>query len=644
MSQRTVPTGRTGNRRTVPTGRTGNRRTGPTGRTGTRRRSLLGQAGYTLMELLLVIAITGIIFVPLMAWAGLAIRQQPVLQDGMLRTASAGLLGSYLPRDVKIAGKAAVNGNGFDQTWASADCVGGAGANGSMQLVLITGGAVIEKVVYSTARSSDDPHQQSVWRRACTPATGALISSQEVYRDVRGGLTRTTCSSESGDTPCRQVEMTVTPRTTSQTVTVRATRRLDEGSVPTDLYGNPTPSAEIDILSRSGSTPLTATFSAQGSTVAAGRVIASYLWEFQGPGSVAVTGGSTTSQNVQASFSTPGSYTILLTVTDELGFSGTSYTQIATSNDAPSAIASASPSAGDVGSVFTLDGRASFDPDGAIAAFDWIVDYPSADGITPGVRDTLSGATASLTPAAGITGLVGVMLIVTDTQGAQGVGFASFQVTDPSIPTTTLGPGSTQPPIDPSDPSSLVAVFTDSAAGGATVTLDASSSTGIGVGNTATYTWILGDGATATDATLSHTYPNAGGYPVRVTVSTSDGRVATVARLIAVGGAPPAPINVRHDGTNLLWDAVPGARRYLADFEYRTLNDCLQQIANQAVAAGPDPSKAIPLNPCPASATAKARVGTDSNGTVTWSDWINIPTLNAANAPTPTPTPPAVVK
>jgi len=53
-----------------------------------------GQAGYTLIELLLVIGISAVIFVPLMAWTGLAIQQQPVIQDGLVRTSSAGLLGA----------------------------------------------------------------------------------------------------------------------------------------------------------------------------------------------------------------------------------------------------------------------------------------------------------------------------------------------------------------------------------------------------------------------------------------------------------------------------------------------------------------------------------------------------------------------
>ncbi|MHB1140121.1 MAG: prepilin-type N-terminal cleavage/methylation domain-containing protein, partial [Microthrixaceae bacterium] len=217
-----------------------------------RRRSRSAQAGYTLMELLLVIGIAGIIFVPLMAWAGLAIRQQPVVQDGMLRTASAGLLGSYLPKDVSVAGKAANAQVGFTQQWSQHDCVGGDGASGAMQLVLVTGGETVTKVVYSQAASSEDPGQRSIWRRECNPATGVLTSSIEVYRDVVPAQTSVTCASESGDTPCRQVTMTVTPRTTDQAVTINATRRVDEAAVPTDIYGNPTPSADIEIVSRAG--------------------------------------------------------------------------------------------------------------------------------------------------------------------------------------------------------------------------------------------------------------------------------------------------------------------------------------------------------------------------------------------------------
>ena len=194
------------------------------------------QSGYTLIELLLVIALSGVIFVPLMAWTGLAIQQQPVIQDGILRTASAGLLGAYFPKDVRVAGKATVFGNGTPPSWAN-DCgpsaipaAQNAGSGGELEVAMIAGGTEVFKVVYSAAPAADDPLQQSLWRRTCNAATNQLIDAIQVYPDIQPGSTVSTCTSDLGDEPCRQMEISVIPRSTNRTVTVRATRRVDEGA------------------------------------------------------------------------------------------------------------------------------------------------------------------------------------------------------------------------------------------------------------------------------------------------------------------------------------------------------------------------------------------------------------------------------
>ncbi len=596
-----------------------------------RRRSRATQAGYTLMELLLVIGIAGIIFVPLMAWAGLAIRQQPVVQDGMLRTASAGLLGSYLPKDVSVAGKAANAQVGFTQQWSQNDCVGGAGANGSVKLIMVTGGEQVQKIVYSQAPSSEDPAQRSIWRRVCNPGTGALISATEVYRDVNPSLTQVTCTSEPGDTPCRQVAVAITPRTTNQAVTVNATRRVDEAAVPTDVGGNPTPTPSIEVVSRSGTQPMVAQLSASGSTAAPGRSIAAFKWEIDGPAPETFVSGSASTPDITISLPIRGDYNVLLTVTDDRGITNTSYAQLKTSNAEPRAAASVNPLSGDIGTTFTLDGSMSDDPDGTLESIDWIVTYPD------GTENRLSGAVVQITPPATAIGTSDVRLIVTDVQGAQGFLGSTFTVNDPAAPP----PDPENPPPGPGDPGQLVASFTDAAAPGSAQSFDASGTTGIGT-STASYTWSFGDGGSGTGAAPTHQYPNDGVYTVALTVTTSDGRSASTSRAIAVGGAAPAPINVRHDGVSVLWNAVPGARRYLVDFDFRTATDCYLQISNQAVGAGPNPSKALPQNPCPSHATARARVGTDANGSVTWSEWIEVPALGTVVPPTTTP--PEVVK
>lgn len=587
------------------------------------------QSGYTLIELLLVIALSGVIFVPLMAWTGLAIQQQPVIQDGILRTASAGLLGAYFPKDVAVAGKATVFGNGTTPSWAN-DCGPSAvpaaqnpGSGGELEVAMIAGGTDVFKVVYSAAPAADNPLQQSLWRRTCNAATNQLIDAIQVYPDIQPNSTVSTCTSELGDEPCRQMEISVIPRSTNRAVTVRATRRVDEGALPTDLSGVAKPTAVIQITSQRG-VPLVVGLSAARSSVGVGRT-AQYQWEFNGPSAVSVT--SSTAETISATFSLSGFYSVILTVTDDLGNTNRTYQQISTTNQAPTAVAAVSPLFGPSGTAFTLNGSGSVDPDGSIAAYDWIIEYPSPDGLAVGTQITTSGSITPVTPPSGVFGTASVTLIVTDSQGAQDSTYASFQITNPSGPTTTVGPGGiTTTTVNPSDPSALSVSFTNAADAVATEqSFNASATTGIGAGNTASYLWEFGDGAQGGGETPSHSYPNDGQYNVRVTVTTSDARTATSARVINVGGAAPAPAPSVADGVRLLWGAVPGARRYLADFEWRTDTDCFEQLVNQQVAVSPAPSKAIPANPCSRFATSRARVGTDANGTVTWSEWIAIP-------------------
>ena len=603
---------------------------------GQRGRRPAAQAGFTLIEVLLVVALSAVIFAPLMLWVGLAINQQPIIKDGILRTASAGLLGSYFPKDVAVAGKATVSFNASTPSWA-ADCGPSAnagspnlGSGGALQVAMIAGGTDVYKVIYSAAPAESDPAQQSLWRRTCNAATGQLVTSTEVYEDIQPGSTVATCTSELGDKPCRQIEISVTPRSTGRVVTVLGTRRVDEGALPTDISGVAKPTAVIQITSQSGS-PLVVGLSAARSSVGVGRT-PQYKWEFNPPGSVSVQPSSTAEQTA-ATFTQSGDYTVILTVTDDLGNLNRSYKEISTTNQAPTAVAVVTPASGVSGTVFTLDGSGSSDPDGTIAAYDWIVEYPSPDGVVLGTQITTTGGLTDggltrVTPPAGVFGTANVTLIVTDSQGAQDSTYASFQITNPSGPTTTVGPGgSTTTTVNPSDPSALSVSFTNSAGAVATEqSFNASATTGIGAGNTASYLWEFGDGAQGGGVAPSHTYPNDGQYNVRVTVTTSDARTATTARVVNVGGAAPAPAPSVGDGPRLVWGAVPGARRYLTDFEWRTDTDCFQQLVNQQVAVSPTPSKAIPANPCLSRfATSRARVGTDANGTVSWSEWISIP-------------------
>ena len=137
--------------------------------------------------------------------------------------------------------------------------------------------------------------------------------------------------------------------------------------------------------------------------------ISSYSWSW-GDGTPAGSGATATH-----TYAAAGTYTVQLTVTDNLGATGSTSTPVTVVvNQAPTA------SFTDTGSFLDLavDGSASSDPDGTIATYAW----NWGDGTASG-----SGATASHTYAA--SGTYTVRLTVTDDRGATGTTTKTVTVT-----------------------------------------------------------------------------------------------------------------------------------------------------------------------------------------------------------------------
>lgn len=90
---------------------------------------------------------------------------------------------------------------------------------------------------------------------------------------------------------------------------------------------------------------------------------------------------------------------------------------------------------------------------------------------------------------------------------------------------------STPPPTQNQAP---VASFTATSVEGTAFTFDASGSFDRDGAITA-YNWTFGDGATATDVTVRHTYTNHGNFTVRLTVTDNQGVTGTASRTIPIG-------------------------------------------------------------------------------------------------------------
>ncbi|MGB6057684.1 MAG: PKD domain-containing protein [Microthrixaceae bacterium] len=590
-------------------------------------RAVRSQSGFTLMEVLIAVAITSIILVPLLGWTMLSLRQQPIVGDNLVRTASTGLLGTYYPRDVSAAGEASKVGE---------DCAGGDGGNGSVRLVLLSGGTSATKIVYSEAPSSvSDPSDgsgTSLWRRECDAATGALRSSIEVFERIVLNSTVVTCSSEAGDAPCRQIDLLTMPAKANgadSAVRLRATRRVDANPASNVPELKVPPTAVITVASRSGTQPLTVDFTADDSVDPDGSIV-NYRWEFSiDPGSdsaVTVREGPDQSHQ-QWIFPVAGEYTVWLTVTDDDGLSHTTHRRITTDNHAPIAIIDLGRNSGIAGvDEFSFVSERSYDPDGSIGSHRWVIDFAGTPSHPDGFQVALDGSSVGHVFPDDVSGIGLVTLTVTDLQGEVGTETAMITVNAPGTD-----------PVDPlpveGAPVPIIVVTTGDSP--RELHFDGSQSTA--TGQIVSHLWQFAPGVQADAVSADFTYPAPGEYDVTLTVVDDQGRSGSKVQTVSVPGAPTKPGNPWRVGNDLVWNPVIGARRYLVDFEFASSTDCLLQLRDQAVGASPSPRKAIPVNPCPKGATTKARVGAEANGQVVYSDWVQV-TSTPAGPPSTTPT------
>ncbi|WP_304504479.1 PKD domain-containing protein [Allobranchiibius sp. GilTou73] len=248
---------------------------------------------------------------------------------------------------------------------------------------------------------------------------------------------------------------------------------------------------------------LNASFDGSGSSDPDGTV-ASYSWNF-GDNSTAGTG-----VNPTHAYTSAGTYTVTLTVTDNQGATNSvthSITVTAPVNQPP--VAAFTSSVNNLTGSF--DGSGSTDPDGTVASYSWNFGDNSTAGT--GVNPTHAYTSA---------GTYTVTLTVTDNQGATNSVTHSITVTAPV----------NQPP---------VAAFTSSV-NNLTGSFDGSGSTDPD-GTVASYSWNFGDNSTAgTGVNPTHAYTSAGTYTVTLTVTDNQGATNSVSHAVTVAQAAPTTL------------------------------------------------------------------------------------------------------
>jgi PKD repeat protein len=268
-------------------------------------------------------------------------------------------------------------------------------------------------------------------------------------------------------------------------------------------------------------TPSTATvgspiaLSAAASSDPDGSIV-SYAWNF---------GDGTNGTGVSASktYAAAGTYTITLTVTDNLGATGSTTKSVVINppNQPPVASFTATPSTATVGSPIALSAAASSDPDGSIVSYAWNF----GDGTTG------TGVSTSKTYAA--AGTYTITLTVTDNLGATGSTTKSVTVTN----------ASNQPPV-----ASLTATPSATTVGVTIVMSGAGSSDPDGT--IASYSWTFGDGTSGSGAVVSKSYSAAGTYTVTLKVTDNAGATSSTT----------SSVTIVNGGSTTIWvdDSLPG--------------------------------------------------------------------------------------
>jgi PKD repeat protein len=241
----------------------------------------------------------------------------------------------------------------------------------------------------------------------------------------------------------------------------------------------------------------TATFDATGSSDSDGTV-ASYAWDF---GDLANGTGSSPSHT----YTTSGTYNVVLTVTDNSGATNQVTHQVNVTVPPPNQAPTAAFASTVTGASVAFDSAGSSDSDGTIASYAW--DF----------GDGSSGSGASPSHTYSTTGTYQVKLTVTDNDGATG---------------TITNPVSVTVPVNQPPTASFTATPT-----GASVAFDATASSDSD-GAIASYSWDFGDSSSGSGSKPSHTYTVTGTYNVQLIVTDNSGATNQVSHSVTVTVPP----------------------------------------------------------------------------------------------------------
>ncbi|TDU84149.1 PKD repeat protein [Kribbella voronezhensis] len=271
------------------------------------------------------------------------------------------------------------------------------------------------------------------------------------------------------------------------------------------------PVAKLTVTPTTGTAPLLVAADAGGSTDPQGQAL-SYSFDF-GDGTVV---GPQSGMTADHTFQTAGSFVVKVTATDTSGLSSTATATVTASQPAqpPTARLVASPNTGLTPLTVSADGSSSTDPQAKVLSYE----FDFGDG-TAKAGPQASSSTSHIYTTAGSYVL---SLKVVNSDGLSDTTTTTITTTAPIAPVAklTVTPTTGTAPLP--------------------VTANAGTSTDP-QGQTLSYSFDFGDGTTVgpqASAIATHTYPTAGTYTVRATVTNTSGLSTVASQTVTVAPAP----------------------------------------------------------------------------------------------------------
>ncbi len=287
---------------------------------------------------------------------------------------------------------------------------------------------------------------------------------------------------------------------------------------------NREPRAVIDATPREGPAPLAVKLDAHYSHDDDGALLET-RWDLGDPAAT----GSRLESSLTHEYKTPGTYLVKLTVTDDEGAMNSQQLAVVVTDPPPVAKAAASDLAPHPGDEVTFDASGSADTFGRIVGYHW---------------DFGDGGTAATEKAAHTYkdgGTYVATLTVTDDGGLTAQASLTVAV-KPGSSNCTPGPGGGGTcggnDVRPLAVITIPYGYTSCSGGtaGVPLTFDGTASRAV-TGKIELYQWDFGDGATASGATVQHTYSTPWRYTVKLTVTDSGGAIGIAQGVCSIGGS-----------------------------------------------------------------------------------------------------------